>query len=456
MGRTLADLKTEAERRLAQKNLLGALKVYRLVLEAVPHDFALRFDIADIFANAGQPRPAAAIYQSIAMYDIKAGNPLRALVALKILEHLKVNTGPAMEALIRTYAKGSPVLGRGIRPAPVDYDVPVRDDIDLDYPMEPREVADGLAKMAAYIDNIEKYPPVVPPIAILSTLEVEPFAQLCLLLRLRRLTDGQRIIAEGEVGESLFFVARGEVKVTKKKADGTGELSLARLGAGSIFGEMALISQEPRGASVIADGAVDVFELTRKELELLSARVPNVAGAMARFTRDRMIANLMATNPVFAPFDEASRKQLLARFVGHEVPRGTIFIEQGKPGSGLYLILQGQAEVLTWNGSEYICVATLGPGDVCGEFSLVHDEPATATLRTKTPATLLFLAKELFFPLVEAVPELFAHFARLANQRRADTENKLEEDRLLSGAGIEAVDDDDDIEDVDADDIVMV
>ncbi|MBN2529626.1 MAG: cyclic nucleotide-binding domain-containing protein [Deltaproteobacteria bacterium] len=455
MPRTLLDMKLEAERRLKAKDVTGALKIYRLMLEAMPLDFTLRFDIADVFSAIGETRFAIAIYQTIAQFNIRAGAPLTALVAIKILEKYNVPAAPLMELLAQTYCRTSSKLGRGVRPAPPDYSAQVRDDIDLNYAMDDVEVKKGLAQMAAFAGNIQNYPPILPPIAIFSTLESEPFERLMGLMTLKRFKHGDVIVQEGTVGNALFFVARGEVKVVKKVRDGDEEkqVHLARLGAGTIFGEMALISSEPRGASVICEGAVDVFALTRSQVEMISAEIPVVAGAMSRFTRDRLISNLLNTNPLFKPFDDKNRKELLARFVGHEVPAKTIFIEQGKPGNGLYLILQGAAEVLTWNGDEYIRVAQLGPGDIAGEISLIHDEPATATVRTVGKTTLLFLARELFKTLLDAVPELLKHFAKMANQRIADTENKLEEDRKskvsLIGPPVAPIDDvelsDDDI-----------
>jgi CRP-like cAMP-binding protein len=333
----------------------------------------------------------------------------------------------------------------------------VRDDIDLDYPMPDPEVAAGLANMASYIENIKNYPPLVPPIAIFSTLDRDAFAELVGLLDLVRSADGQAIVRQGEPGDAVYFVARGEVRVVRRFENAAGEdeeRQLARLGPGSLFGEMALLSSDPRGASVICDGPVDLLELKRARVEQIAARMPNVAGAMGRFTRERLIANLLATNPMFQPFDESSRKQLLARFTGHEVPRGTQFLEQGVPGNGLYVILQGKAEVLKWDGERYVNVATLGPGDVAGEISLVQETPATATVRTTTSATLLFLARELFYPLVEAVPELLVHFARLSQARLEDTEFKLMQHSVMDDDFVESVDDAEG--ELDDDDIVFV
>lgn len=456
MPRTLMDLKVEAEKRLAEGRLVDALKVFRLVLEGAPLDFDLRMLIADILVGARKERMAASIYAAVADHDIRSGNPLRAIVATKQLQQLGMTVDPSIEALVKKYSAGSESLGRSVRPAPADYGAPVRDDLDLDYEMPDQEVIQTVGQMAAFTGNIERYPTLVPPLAIFSTLQAESFSKLLGLLRLVRKKDGEAIVVQGTVGDAIYFVARGEVKVVKEIARPGGEkaeVHLARLGPGSLFGEMALVSSDPRGASVICDGAVDVLELKNIELEELAREIPNVAGAMARFTRERLIANLLATNPLFQEFDEASRKQLLARFTGHEVPAGTTFIEQGEVGTGLYVILQGKAEVLTWDGEKHVKVATLGPSDVAGEISLLHEEPAMATVKTTTPTTLLFLARELFFPLVEAMPDLLAHFARLAQERLDDTEFQLMKEKVMDDDFIESLDE---MEELDDDDLVLV
>ncbi len=458
MPRTLLDLKQEAEKRLAAGRVIDALKVYRLLLEALPLDFNLRLEIGDVLSRGNADKLACAVWQTVADHDIKSGSPLRAMVAIKLLEAAGLTVEPLISALTTAYAAGSPRLGRSLRPAPGDYSLEVRDDIDLDYAMDERQIVEEASRMAAFTGNIQNYPQVVPPLAIFSTLEPQAFTRFLGMLRLRRFRAGDTVVRQGEVGNELFFIARGEVRVVRSAAgpDGAaGEAFLARLGPGSLFGEMALVSSQPRGASVICEDGCDLLQLTREQVEQAAAEMPNVAGAMARFTRERMISNLLATNPLFAPFDGDTRKQLLSRFTGHEVPSGTIFLEQGTPGTGLYLLLQGRAEVLKWDGGEYMKLADLGPGDVAGEISLLHEEPATATVRTTATTTLLFLARELFQPLVEAVPELLAYFARLAQSRLDDTEFKLMRDRVLDDDFVESVDDVDEHE-LGEDDLVLL
>ena len=61
---------------------------------------------------------------------------------------------------------------------------------------------------------------------------------------------GDLIFQEGAPGDCAYLIERGGVKISKKTRD--GEIELGTLGAGAIFGEMALIDDQPRMASAVA------------------------------------------------------------------------------------------------------------------------------------------------------------------------------------------------------------
>ena len=447
----LQDLLDTANRLRKQGSPLDALKVYRLVLEAAPLDFDLRLTVADLMASMHHPKAALNIYQAAAAHDIKAGNPLRAMVAIKIMTQGGTDTSAIVRTLIEKYAAGSPVLGRSVKLAPSDYTAKIRDDIDLQYAIDQTRFTAETALLAADTSNIQNYPSLVPPLAIFSTLDSAAFAELFTHLQLRRFAEGAPIVRQGEPGDALFFIARGEVKVLRENTDGTA-VQLARLGGGSLFGEMALLSADPRSASVIAESEVDVLMLTRADVETVSRDIPAISGAMARFMRERLINNLLTTNPLFNPFDDNVKKQLLSRFKGHEVPAGTVFLEEGDLGRGLYVILMGKAAVTKTQNGENVHLADIGPGDIVGEMSLLNEAPVSATVCTKTPATLLFLARELFLPLIDAVPALKAYFTELSENRTFDAQAKITAQALLN----QAAEDTEGEFTIDEDDVVFI
>lgn len=81
------------------------------------------------------------------------------------------------------------------------------------------------------------------------------------ILERRSFKDGDTIFREGEQGSSAFVVQSGEV-VISRNADGTDE-ELAVIGPGSIFGEMALIDDEPRMATAKVKGSATIMTITK-------------------------------------------------------------------------------------------------------------------------------------------------------------------------------------------------
>ena len=108
---------------------------------------------------------------------------------------------------------------------------------------------------------------------------------------------------------------------------------------------MALITAQPRAASVAAVGEATVLEVTREALDRVREQSPAVQQALDRFARERLIRNLLATSPLFTPFTKDQQAELLRRFEGVEVDPGAEIIRQGDQGQGLYVVLSGALQV---------------------------------------------------------------------------------------------------------------
>jgi CRP-like cAMP-binding protein len=208
------------------------------------------------------------------------------------------------------------------------------------------------------------------------------------------------------------------------------QTELARLGEGAIFGELALVAAQPRSASVEVVGEADLLEMGAEALRAAASDLPQLAEALDRFTRERLLKNLLATSPLFRPFSAQQRVDLARRFTGHDVAPGTDLIREGDPGRGLYIVLSGDVEVLKGEEPFEQTLATLRTGDVFGEIALIRGTPATATVRAGRPATVLFLAREYFERLLAALPEMRAFFETLTEERLRDAET-VNEDLLV-------------------------
>ena len=101
------------------------------------------------------------------------------------------------------------------------------------------------------------------------------------LVRERRQPRGSMILTQGDEGEALFLIRSGQVKVTVVAEDGR-EVILSVLGAGSFFGEMALLDDEPRSAHVFAMEDSVLLSLRREDFRAQLARSPELGIALLR------------------------------------------------------------------------------------------------------------------------------------------------------------------------------
>lgn len=109
-------------------------------------------------------------------------------------------------------------------------------------------------------------------VALLRSLELfdqypeERLRALSAYLEPLALPDGGEVFAEGTIGDGLYFVLSGRVRVTKRLSGG-GQKDLASLGAGDCFGEMALLDAVARSAGAYASGQAELLRLKRDDLK---------------------------------------------------------------------------------------------------------------------------------------------------------------------------------------------
>ncbi len=97
----------------------------------------------------------------------------------------------------------------------------------------------------------------------------------------RDFTRDEVIFAMNEPADGLYVVASGRVKVSIPSSEGR-EIIIATLGPGQIFGEMALIDDEPRSASVVAQLASTTYRIHRSDFERVLESHPSIARKLLR------------------------------------------------------------------------------------------------------------------------------------------------------------------------------
>jgi cAMP-dependent protein kinase regulator len=128
-------------------------------------------------------------------------------------------------------------------------------------------------------------------IPLFSDLTAQEFIAVALLLVRRVAKVGEVIVREGDPGDSMFIVSTGEVRATLLHEG--RQVPVATMHDGDFFGEMAVLSGEPRTATVTAVKSTELLELSREHLSEICARHPDVE-AKIRLAYDERVSRSAA------------------------------------------------------------------------------------------------------------------------------------------------------------------
>jgi CRP-like cAMP-binding protein len=126
-------------------------------------------------------------------------------------------------------------------------------------------------------------------IPLFSDLTADEFVDVAIMLVRRSEKAGTVIVTEGDPGDSMFIVSTGEVEATREQDGET--VKLATLSDGDFFGEMAVLSGEPRTATVTVVKNTELLELSRSDLNTICSRHPEVEAKLRLAYDERSMQN---------------------------------------------------------------------------------------------------------------------------------------------------------------------
>jgi CRP-like cAMP-binding protein len=246
-------------------------------------------------------------------------------------------------------------------------------------------------------------------IAVLQTMDDAALARLAAVSEEKDYADGQVVFAEGDPGDSMYFIIEGRVRIEKRaQAAGTSHKTLTVLEAGDYFGEMALLDQKPRSAAAVAAGPTRILRLSKAAFDTLqqksSAAAMNVLFAMIRTSGDRirrLSAHLVVYDEVGKAIGEAQDLQALLNVILQQLSSATsadwgLVVLRPQFSEGLELRGQANLELnaeqrnAIANGQGFLGPALQNPQDRLVE-NLDGQEPFKSCPRLgfETPSLLL-------------------------------------------------------------------
>lgn len=197
-----------------------------------------------------------------------------------------------------------------------------------------------------------------------------------------RIEGQKRVINQGDNGDFLFVIETGTLDC--KLSINDAEKVVKTCEPGDVFGELALLYNCPRAASVESRGDSVLWQLDRDTFN-------NIVKEAAQKKRDRYDA-FLAQVPLLASMDKYERSQLADALKVEDFVDGAAICKEGEVGNKFYIVEEG---VLT---AEKVgkAVMSYGSGDFFGELALIHNQPRAATITAKGQARLLSIDSRTF------------------------------------------------------------
>jgi cAMP-dependent protein kinase regulator len=208
---------------------------------------------------------------------------------------------------------------------------------------------------------------------------------------------GERVIKQGDSGDFMFVIESGALDCLITK-DGS-EVVVKTCEAGDAFGELALLYNAPRAASVQAKDRCVCWKLDRETFNHI------VKDAAAK-KRDKYM-DFFKEVPLLNAVDAYGRSQVADALKPKEVSKGTEIISQGSEGQEFYIIEEGTCKAVKKVTGQPDKELELKAGDYFGELALLNNEPRAASVFAESDKVrLLALDRKAFNRLLGPLKEM--------------------------------------------------
>lgn len=300
---------------LARRDYPKAIGALLAQSKAKPYNRRIRLRLCDVYLMAGRSQEAVPVFLALADSFAKDGFIAKAIAMLKRIEKIEPGRRDVESQLAKLIqdksgrtAAVSPRLVRTTPPPGMAFGLEEIDssvDIQLgsSAPAAPTPVpltAPAAAEVPEFDESFaiesEEDGEEAPPKEDLSTplfdgLDPDELVAVMRGLELVSFEAGDLIVVEGEVGDSMFILSSGRVKVYVRTPAGRST-KVDEFEEGDFFGEISVLTGKPRTATLTAAEECDCLVLNREALAKITALHPRVKDVLKKFQQERAMATV--------------------------------------------------------------------------------------------------------------------------------------------------------------------
>ncbi|KAH8685997.1 putative camp-dependent protein kinase regulatory subunit [Tricladium varicosporioides] len=214
---------------------------------------------------------------------------------------------------------------------------------------------------------------------------------------------GIKVITQGDEGDFFYVVEKGAFEVyvnpsgsLQPGTDGLGA-KVATIEPGGSFGELALMYNAPRAATVMsAEAGCTLWALDRITFRRILMD--------STFQRRRLYESFLEEVPLLSSLTKYERSKIADALETQKYPAGTTIIKEGDAGEAFYLLESGEADAFKAGSTN--SVKHYSKGDYFGELALLNDAPRAASVVSKTEVKVATLGKDGFQRLLGPVESI--------------------------------------------------
>ncbi|KNC97745.1 hypothetical protein, variant [Spizellomyces punctatus DAOM BR117] len=233
---------------------------------------------------------------------------------------------------------------------------------------------------------------------LFKSLDDEQYQDVVNAMAEKRVAAGEEVIKQGGIGDYFYVVETGALDVYVSRG-GQQPVKVADYGPNGSFGELALMYNAPRAATVVATQDCVLWALDRVTFRRI---------LMENTSRKRrMYESFLEEVPLLVSLEPYERHKIADALESVSYNDGDVVIRQGDVGDAFYIIEGGEARVVTTdeNGIEHE-MPGLKKGDYFGELALLSDKPRRATVIAKGRLKCATLGKKAFVRLLGPVVDI--------------------------------------------------
>jgi len=216
---------------------------------------------------------------------------------------------------------------------------------------------------------------------------------------------GETIIMQGDDGDNFYLVESGELTCSKMmNPDDKQDTFLKTYVPGESFGELALLYNAPRAATIVAKTDSELWSLERATFNAII----KTAVQKKREKYDEFLENV----EILKMCEHNEKEKIADAFKEEWYETGDTIIHQGDnaENSSFYMIIEGicSATMVMQPGTPATKVKTYNPGDYFGERSLLKDVPRAANIVAETQVCVVSLDRQSFKRLMGPMEKILA------------------------------------------------